>query len=208
MKTRAVRRGFTLIELMVVVSIIGILVGLLIPAVHQARSSARDLQCKDRLRGLYSAITLYADDHEGSFPYYGPEPAASLGLLYPRYADNVKFFHCPWDRTPPPTTIDMDLTGDDVRGENGPQMSYDSHLDLALAQETSKLIGGKPIGNRTPLVWDWYGGLEPGEGTAEQRLLNSHRLLGGNVLYYDGHVCWVRAAQWSQDGNNRVPDSR
>ncbi len=205
-RRRSARRGFTLIELMVVISIIGIMLGLLLPAVQEARNMARNLQCKDRLRGLGAAMGLYAGDNYGSFPYYSPEPAASIGLLYPTYADNVKFFYCPWDSTLPPTTIDMSLTGADVRGQNGAQMSYDSHLSLALAQDTDKLIDGQNIGNLTPLVWDWYGGLAAGEGTPEQRQLNNHQGRGGNVLYYDNHVRWLPTASWSESGNNRVPD--
>jgi prepilin-type N-terminal cleavage/methylation domain-containing protein/prepilin-type processing-associated H-X9-DG protein len=197
--------GFTLIELMVVISIIGILLGLLIPAVHRARAFARNRKCQNKLRGMFTAITLYADDYDGNFPFYSPEPAASAGLLYPDFADNPMFFHCPWDSTPPPTDIDMTLTGTDVHGPNGPQMSYDSHLDLALAQETEKLVDGIPVNSKTALMWDWYGGLEAGEGTPDQRSLNNHQGRGGNVLYIGGNVRWVPCDTWSQSGNDRIP---
>jgi prepilin-type N-terminal cleavage/methylation domain-containing protein/prepilin-type processing-associated H-X9-DG protein len=55
------RRGFTLVELLVVVAIVGALVALLLPAIQAAREASRSSSCRNNLRQIATAVQLYHD---------------------------------------------------------------------------------------------------------------------------------------------------
>lgn len=63
------QKGFTLVELLVVISIIALLLALLMPALQRARGQARSIVCKSGLKQLGLVFNLYADDYDGHFPW-------------------------------------------------------------------------------------------------------------------------------------------
>jgi prepilin-type N-terminal cleavage/methylation domain-containing protein/prepilin-type processing-associated H-X9-DG protein len=62
------RRGFTLVELLVVIGIIAILIGILMPALMAARKAAMTTQCGSNLRQIGNAIRFKLEETKGKFP--------------------------------------------------------------------------------------------------------------------------------------------
>ncbi len=80
---RGANRGFTLLELSVVVAIISILAAILFPVFARAREKARQVNCQRNLMQISIALRMYARDHAGHLPPNQDDLTPLLGRYLP-----------------------------------------------------------------------------------------------------------------------------
>ncbi len=94
------RRGFSLIELLVAMSIIAILASILMPALSKNRESARRSACVSNLKQIGLALSLYINENRGEFPPldgYQKRMMFDGDMIYPEYVANAGVMACPSD---------------------------------------------------------------------------------------------------------------
>lgn len=137
------RSGFTLIELLVVIAIIAILAAILFPVFAQAREKARQTSCLSNEKQLGTALLMYTQDYEETFPttcvtYWPSVNPHSYYWAYEiaPYIKNLPVLWCPSDGGPFPDSVGHTptTTGADPADSWGPMLSYAANC----------LMGGVP----------------------------------------------------------------
>lgn len=189
---RSCRAGFSLIELLVVMSIIALLIGILLPALGPAMNAGRQTRCAANLRGIGQGIELYKNDFREVYPVarYMPQPwlsgdpAPSFNVAVGNYIEPLSMaYQCPGDKT----VFDFEYTdADGVLRPSGSSYTYSSGLSGDRIEETFfvKRLGITP--GMVPVMRDFDGGTyetQDGQFVSVNFFHNQRRL-----LYGDGSV--------------------
>ena len=189
--------GMTLIEVLVVTTVIGTLVAMLLPAVQASRGSARRAACQNNLHQLGAAMHSHLEQH-GRFPVDWAEeylPFLELGGLRQtplpqRRLLPVSILHCP---------SDTGATLSDGRQAS----SYGLNLYIAgltLSAITDGLHCTAAFGEVASVPYDDWTCSREFTGVSE----NGPHGPGANVLFCDGHVGFIRTSDLSDDLNLRI----
>lgn len=215
------KRGFTLIELMVVVAIIAILAAILFPVFNNARRKARATQCLSNINQLGKACLMYADDFDGRLfdnPWSGPtvghvQTYWALAVL--PYVQNMDIFACPaWDYSiRPGSYVDAPFKVgyglSDVIANGAPDRPSPIPLQVMRRPAETALIGDA--------AWLWGSGSywedRDSDGYPEaywcQSAINSaswwygrpRHMDGINVFFCDGHAKFSGPPSLTGTGN-------
>jgi len=106
------RKGFTLVELLVVIGIIALLISILLPSLNRARETANRVKCGSNMRQIGQAILLYANENKGNYPrtIYSTTSTAVGGSYDPTNTNTAV------DPFVPPGSTRLKQPGNDVIG--------------------------------------------------------------------------------------------
>ena len=186
-------RGFTLVEMLVVVAIIAVLAGLLLPALSSARESSRRTACLSNLGQLGKSLTIYANNNGGYLPSY-----AAWGRYQCEFKDGAdaitNYAGVPLVLPPPLGTVLVDSHQGVSRHMVVGYGAFELDPDTALAPGNLNFM---PVG---------LGFLITAGYLDEPSVLNCPSMAGGAFTYFVNREYFYDSAVWKLLGGKAGAD--
>ena len=213
-------RGFTILELLITVSILSALAALLLPSLARAKERARRVYCQNNLKQITLALKIFAQDHEDDYPWHAlPADGGTYGSSA---ATGWRNFRAVSNEllTPKPLVCPSDATTKMIAGD-WPQyteaayrsnaLSYFTGLDGFEELPIAMLAGDRNIAGGTAsscgsVSASGVAAQKYGEANSSIRWANAVHGLAGHVALTDGSVQWTdkRALQELVTSSHRL----
>lgn len=213
------RSAFTLIELLVVIAIIAILAAILFPVFAQAREKARQTQCVSNLRQIGTAVMMYVQDYDETYPTQSSDPFGQapyavedspgrlswMGSIQP-YLKNIGVMACPSANEPATPTATRysrcsysynGLLGNLLPGQTANPMPIAPLAQVARPAEVAMIQDQAITWNRSQPGPRWNGptGANRWCNTNSFEVISKIHNQGFVIAYADGHAKWIKASQ-------------
>lgn len=209
------RSAFTLIELLVTISVIALLIAIMMPALGQARDSARQVVCGSNLRQVALAGHTYAADHRQHLPPGSPssgfapamfyQPASNFDLResFGPYLQGFDAWKCPAvgpvaDLDDPANTrFACYNTYGYMPGRDTPSFGtgqpHPTHLD-AVADPARTVFQQDTVREGTYGTFEYNHGegkhITIGDNNPSMAIFAGDDPAGANISFFDGHAAW------------------
>lgn len=204
----AIQPGFTLVELLTVIAIIGVLAAIMIPLGAKGLQASRASQCISGLRQIHAAIQLHANDHQGHYPgpvwtnqeyRYNQYTRGQLSKILAPYlpastTDGVQFsneaFRCSaWAASDATSAGSLVLNINPWSSDLRPFGQSRNPDEDSIAPARFMALSAHPL-SRTWMLTDQDNPvmMELGWASSPTRAQNTIHGNTRNVLFYDGHV--------------------
>jgi len=217
--------AFTLIEILVVISIIALLAAILFPVFARARENARRASCQSNLKQIVLAVRQYTQDYDERFPL---EDSTTVPQTYwvnsvMPYLKSWQVFHCPsyqfsyptegapfnldaysstvWN---PPQHIgyagstwlfDTSTVADTFHANTVQQVQFATKVVMISDYANGYNSGANLYSTTTMTGRDGNGSGATAGGVVGYKAARTRHLGGGNFAFVDGHVKWVNAPE-------------
>jgi prepilin-type processing-associated H-X9-DG protein/prepilin-type N-terminal cleavage/methylation domain-containing protein len=207
---RQMSRGFTLVEILIVLAVLMILAALLFPVFGRVREKGRLSACQSNLKQIILGVQQYIQDNDSRPPSFGNWREATTG-----YIKNPNIFRCP--------SLPVLIKRPDGGIQSGEYNFYVGFLNSLVTEQAgnsskqalvgvnesvlvdaSKIFVSGDVGvygfyRQVPMPRQDACGITMGNGKPDNlQTASTIHNGGGNYLFYDGHVKWLTPESFTQ----------